>query len=161
MDKDFLQSLVGQGLSQRQIASHLETSHTNVRYWLRRYSLKTCSIRVFETHKCSCGEIDPEKFYGNKKNVSGKCHNQDVIERGRIKKQRAREYLGGCCSHCGFDEHSVALDIHHLDPSQKDLNFRSMRGWGWARIEKELQFCVLLCKNCHAAVHSGDIVLTE
>jgi predicted HNH restriction endonuclease len=30
-----------------------------------------------------------------------------------------------------------------------------MRGWSWEHITKELEKCVLLCKNCHAAVHAG------
>ena len=34
-------------------------------------------------HKCACGEIDPNKFYGRKRKVCGKCHNQYTIKVGK------------------------------------------------------------------------------
>jgi hypothetical protein len=49
----------------------------------------------------------------------------------------------------------VALDIHHVDPKKKDPDFKRMRGWAWDRIKNELDKCMLLCKNCHAAHHAG------
>ena len=155
MDKNKLQACVAQGLSTRQIAKAFNSSPTNVRYWLKKYDLATVPVRA---HLCGiCGQRDPNKFYGHKKYVCGECHNRYTLQRGQKLKQRARDWLGGRCVHCGYDTYQVALDIHHLDPALKDPNFASMRGWNWKRIESELKNCILLCRNCHAAQHSGLI----
>ncbi len=101
-----------------------------------------------------CGETDSSKFYGHKKTVCGKCHNEYTKNKGHENRKFALELLGGKCKACGFDKYPCSLDIHHLDPEQKDINFGSMRGWSKERIEKELDKCILLCKNCHSAYHS-------
>jgi len=41
MDKTMLESLVNEGKSLNQISSDLKISQTNVRYWLKKYNLKT------------------------------------------------------------------------------------------------------------------------
>ena len=102
-----------------------------------------------------CGETDPKKFYGKKRRVCGKCHSFYTTERGRGKKVFACQQLGGKCVICGFDKYIVSLDVHHLNPAKKDKNFKSMRGWSKERILKEIVDCVLMCRNCHAAVHAG------
>lgn len=155
MNKDKLQECVAQGMSTRQIAKAFACSATNVRYWLDKHGLVTVPVR--EYHCGNCGQSDPSKFYGNKKYVCGECHNRYTLERGQRLKQKSRDWLGGRCVHCGYDTYQVALDIHHLDPALKDPNFASMRSWSWERIEAELKHCILLCRNCHAALHAGFI----
>ena len=162
---DELKPLVDKGLSIRQIAQRLNSSYTNVRYWLRVHNLKTnCRPNRYDRNlshvrKCACGESDPSKFYGNKFWVCAKCWNTSAIQRSKEKIAWARKKLGGKCSVCGFDKYSCSLDIHHLNPAEKDTAFRSMRFWSLSRIEKEIEKCVLLCKNCHAAHHAGEIFL--
>lgn len=102
-----------------------------------------------------CGENNPDKFYGHKKSYCGDCHNKYTRQQGQIKREYALSKLGGKCLHCGYDRHSCALDIHHLDPSQKDEKFHGMRGWSIERIDREIAGCILLCKNCHAIEHFG------
>lgn len=153
MDITALTDLVSENKSTRQIAGLLNTSQTNVRYWLRKCGLKTDYKRAPVCGKC--GERDPDKFYGNKVKVCGPCHNKDVAAKGRFKRAKVVKYLGGCCSACGYDKYECSLDTHHIDSSTKDPNFSSMRGWSWERIRKELDHCVLLCRNCHQALHCG------
>lgn len=108
------------------------------------------------THKCSfCGETDKTKFYGHKKHTCGPCHNQYTIKRGQEVKLYVLTQLGNCCSLCGYSKCMDALDIHHTDPTKKDKNFRSFKGWGKERIDREIEFCTLLCANCHREVHAG------
>ncbi len=38
--------------------------------------------------KCKCGETDPSKFYGNKKQVCAKCHHKWVHQAGKEKRKR-------------------------------------------------------------------------
>ena len=162
MDKNLLQNYVSLNYSTRKIAQLENKSQTTIRHWLKKYELKT-NLNTFEfnEYKCKCGETNPEKFYGHKKSVCADCHNDYVMNSGKNKKQSARKHLGGCCKICGFDKYPCSLDIHHLDPTVKDKNFKFMRGWSWERILQEIETCVLLCKNCHAALHAGLVNLPE
>ena len=161
IERAALTILIEQKLSTREIGEKLNRGQTSVRYWLKVYDLKTFpEYKKIQTESklcSSCGETDPNSFYGNKRSFCGNCHNQYTIKAGQEKKRKAREYLGGVCVHCGFYKYQSALDIHHLDPSVKDTRFHQMRGWSWERIERELQDCVLLCKNCHGAYHAGEL----
>ena len=110
--------------------------------------------------KCSkCGETDPKNFYGNKKSTCSKCHNKDVVEKGKRNREFALSILGNKCASCGFDKYKCSLDIHHLDPKTKDKTFDSMRSWSLDRVKKEIQNCILLCRNCHQAYHSGHEIV--
>ena len=105
--------------------------------------------------KCShCGETNPDKFYGHKRHVCAACHNRYTIAKGQEKKRMAVEYLGGKCSTCGYEKCLEALDFHHTDFKTKDTQFSQKRGWAWERLRKELDKCVLLCRNCHAEHHA-------
>lgn len=165
MDHSRLERHVADGWSVRQIAAAESTSYTNVRYWLRRHGLKTvgtASRRGKITNRprqCACGETDPSKFYGNKSSVCAACHNGYTIARGQIAKEKMLAHMGGRCAVCGFNAYNSALQIHHTDPKEKDIGFRHWRGWAWSKIVDELRKCVLLCANCHAGVHSGDVDL--
>lgn len=75
-----------------------------------------------------------------------------VSDRRRKVKQRAIEYLGGVCSRCGYGKCPAALEFHHVDPAEKDVNIAAMHRT-WESIKKELDRCVLLCSNCHREVH--------
>ena len=136
-----LQSLVSKGLSIRGIAKEMHSDYTTTRYWLKKNGLKTKKKPV--VYRCSCGETRAKKFYGHKRSICGKCSNE------------YNEALGGKCILCGYDKFPCSLDAHHKDPSKKDPNFSNARYWSWERIEKELEGCCLLCRNCHAAVHAG------
>lgn len=122
---------------------------------------KYIKIREAKPRKCyNCGETDESKFYGHKRRICGKCQNQYVIEQCRKKKLYVLDLLGGKCVSCGFDKYLPSLDVHHTEPSKKDKNFRKHKGWNIERIKKEMENCVLLCRNCHAAFHAGLIVDT-
>jgi len=66
------------------------------------------------------------------------------------------EAFGGCCGICGYNRFKNALDIHHLDPRLKEVEF-SRSILSWEKTVKELRKCVLLCSNCHREVHGGII----
>jgi hypothetical protein len=163
MERARLEPLVLKGLSLRAIAKLLDTSTTNVRYWVRKYDLELKQkpfgsgyVPPQAAYLCSgCGETEPSKFYGHKRKVCGSCHNAYNIKQGQEKRLRAVRELGGRCFGCGFDRYTCSLDIHHKNPRAKDPNFRSLRGWSWEHISAELQKCILVCKNCHAAIHAG------
>lgn len=74
--------------------------------------------------------------------------------RKRIK-QWALEYKGGQCQRCGYNKCSQALDLHHLNPNEKDfsLSDRNIK-LDWEVIKKELDKCILICANCHREIHA-------
>lgn len=161
MDKTELEKCISAGNTQRVIAKKFAVSQSTVRFWLRKYGLKTRrgphNKREPGSRKCKCGETDPKKFYGNKSNICSKCHNGYVSKVGSQKVSRIREILGGSCAVCGFSKYQCALDFHHLKPGEKIDSLRGMRGWSWEKILNEIKNGVLLCKNCHAAIHSGEL----
>lgn len=164
--KEELNLLIDDGLTQRQIAKSLGKSQTAVRHWLKKYGIRTkLGARgrhpkaYVKQRRCACGEASPDKFYGNKATICGKCHNKAVHKNGREKRQRAVDYLGGKCAICGWQEWTSGFDIHHVNPEEKDSAFHTMRYWSWERLEHELKKCILLCKCCHAGIHSGDLEL--
>jgi len=159
MERELLESLINQGLSTRDIANLLRIPPTSVRRRLRKHNLKTqYMISGFprSVYKCGrCGENDPNKFYGHQRKVCAACHSAYTLRLGQDKRLRAIKEAGGRCQVCGFDLYTCSLDFHHLDATVKDPKFHSLRGWSWERIMEEIQKCVLLCKNYHAAVHAG------
>ncbi len=107
-------------------------------------------------YKCACGETDSSKFYGNKHTVCGKCHSAYTHKLNKENREFIRKTLGNVCSRCGFDGPTCCYDIHHLDPTQKDPEFLSIRNWSRKRILPELLKCQLLCRNCHAIIHYAN-----
>jgi hypothetical protein len=70
---------------------------------------------------------------------------------------RVGGYFGDTCQICG--EHSTdyeMFDVHHVDPSAKDVNVSKMRYSDWyTQVVPELVKCVYLCSNCHRRLHHG------
>ena len=161
---DDLKKMVDSKLSIRLISIKEKCAEATVIYWLRKYGLKTDSINTRNKGKCKeykgkCGEIDPLKFYGHKKQICAKCHNEYNNRVGSEKRRKAISSLGGECKICGYNKYYGSIDLHHIDPSKKDSQFKNLYGWSWERIEKEIKNCVLLCKNCHGEVHAGIVKL--
>ncbi len=154
LDEARLRDLVAQGHSAAQIAGEIGGSQTAVRRALKKFGLETTSQPSFLCLKC--GATDPAKFV-NHKHTCRECHAALIAKKRGDARSKALIHLGEKCSHCDYDEFEVALDVHQKDPTIKDPNFAAMRGWNWDEVEKELRGCVLLCKNCHAAIHAGLI----
>lgn len=155
MTEDELKQAISDGLSQHGMAKRFETSQTNIRYWLHKYGLRS-SRSKWEKHPyfCrKCGEIEPERFYGNKKSTCRKCTDKNIVRIGVDKKRKIVELMGGACVRCGYHKYDGALQMHHVDPSVKDREWTQLRNAGWERILEEIAKCVLLCANCHCEMH--------
>jgi 5-methylcytosine-specific restriction endonuclease McrA len=78
-----------------------------------------------------------------------------VQKRRKKVREMALEFLGGCCARCGYDRCIDALEVHHLESSEKDFGI-SAKGYtrSWKRIRAELEKCELLCANCHRETHA-------
>lgn len=115
-----------------------------------------------KTRACwCCQEIKPfSDFYKDKRRKDGinslckKCHNQMTVKRGQEIKQRAIDYKGGKCIHCGYRQCNAALHFHHREDETKELKI-SGNIKNWEKLKVELDKCDLVCSNCHAEIHYG------
>jgi len=87
----------------------------------------------------------------------------DYVKKRRVKhvmdwRKRAKlklvEYKGGKCVKCGYSKCVEALIFHHVNPEEKDFNI-SGKSFGYARLQKEVDKCILVCSNCHHEIHAG------
>lgn len=72
-------------------------------------------------------------------------------------KERTVYVMGGKCQCCGYDKCIQALELHHLDPSQKDFSFNENPNRSWSSTRAEIKKCILVCANCHREIHAGLI----
>lgn len=152
IEKAHLKGLVAEGLTQPQIAKRCSCSRNAIRYWLKKYGLKT-QVPDPLIHKCTCGETDPTKFYGRCKTRCKACQNIENVKRVRTYKEEAICTLGGKCVRCGYDKCIAAFDFHHKDLTEKDPDFAKMKNWSFERKKSEVEKCELLCANCHREEH--------
>ena len=64
------------------------------------------------------------------------------------------------CKVCG-ESCDIVLDFHHLDPKVKTNNISRLIATNASAsiVLAEIAKCVVLCRNCHAKVHAGLIIL--
>ncbi len=113
-----------------------------------------------------CSRCQEEKllteFYSrgkNRKDVNTfckKCFNTYCVERWVKKKLEAIEYKGGKCEDCSGVFPYPVFEFHHLDPTEKDVNWTKLRLRSKDKREAELDKCALLCANCHRLRHHNE-----
>ena len=85
-----------------------------------------------------------------------------VSKRRRKVKQLSIAYKGGKCQICGYKKYQGALDLHHLDAKTKEFGIGD-KGYtrSWAKVQAELDKCILVCANCHREVHAGIVTVPK
>ena len=134
----------------------------------RKYCLECSPFGKHNTKKITkqycctrCGDTNPEHFTKGRYTECKKCrslYNKKVL---RNNKKYIISYLGGKCICCGYHKFDCALDVHHLDLTKKNKKISAHAKWNWEKLKAELENCVLLCSNCHRAVHAGLINIEE
>ena len=169
IDEQLLRELVVQRHTVRRLAAKLGVSVSTVRYWLRRYGLKTKPSEradvmraaraagtrelqlVCATHGETTFILEGRDYYR-----CARCRAARVAGRRRKIKRQLVQEAGGRCVICGYDKAIGALHFHHVDPSQKAF---TLSGNGATRsihrARTEAAKCVVLCANCHAEVEAG------
>lgn len=84
-----------------------------------------------------------------------KCHNKYCSTRWISLKKKAIDYKGGKCERCGYDKFYGALEFHHLNPNDKEYDWKTLRLHSWDTILNELNKCICVCSNCHKEIHSN------
>jgi hypothetical protein len=102
---------------------------------------KTCEV---------AGEIN---FYKTQKWYCKTCWNKKTAQAGKDKVSHLKSEYGGKCVKCGYDKCVDALEFHHVDPTVKEFHLGEARGRNIKTLKKELEKCILVCRNCHTEIH--------
>ncbi len=149
-----------ENIPNRFVIDGIERNFRNRKYCLSCSPFKTnnrqkleLNTPIFEGTKRICTNCLKNFVYYRHKamNISLCSACVSKIRRRNIK-LKAVEYKGGKCQKCGYNKCVGALDFHHLDPREKDFTISGNSG-KWENLKKELDKCVLLCKNCHVELH--------
>ncbi|MBP7966673.1 hypothetical protein KAZ66_00170 [Candidatus Woesebacteria bacterium] len=78
-------------------------------------------------------------------------------------KQKVIIAMGNSCQVCNYNKCNDALELHHLDPSEKEFGLGAIMAHPvrWDKIVDEIKKCILLCSNCHREVHKGITIIPE
>lgn len=173
MEKEFLLEYINEDMSLNDISLKTNKSKTTIRYWLKKYNLKTNHksfkeigvIDYGEQKYCpKCDKDKPiEDFYNRRGKTNGSvycksCTKEQTILRQRKLKQLAIDYKGGKCEKCGYNKCNSALEFHHINPKEKDFSISKLKRYSFSnKIKKELDKCMLLCANCHREIHNENL----
>lgn len=88
--------------------------------------------------------------------VAYRVRDKNRLEAARIFVWEYKKRPDVFCVDCG-ESRWQCLDFHHTDPSQKIKNISGMviSRYSVETIQKEIDKCEVLCKNCHAIHHNG------
>ena len=124
-------------------------------YYIRLYRIdkKQCVV-------CGNPAIPIKNPNGTYQMLCKKHYEQNLYANTNKKRKRKNDavlYKGGKCNRCGYNKSNAALDFHHVDRTQKDKNWLSLRLKPLEQLKNELDKCELLCKNCHAVVDKEGV----
>lgn len=111
--------------------------------------------------KCAnCSIMKEETEFYRKDKTTGRlgswCKNCTLsLQKKRWKDRKVKivELLGGQCERCGYDKNYAALDLHHINPDDKEYLLRDVIRRPWNVVIAEIRKCELICKNCHSEHH--------
>ena len=83
-----------------------------------------------------------------------------VAKRRQAIRQRLVAYKGRQCMLCGYRKCAEALDLHHVDASQKEFGISSGGlTRAWSKVLAESDKCIPVCANCHREIHAGIVIV--
>jgi hypothetical protein len=112
-------------------------------------------VAVMET-TATCDICERVFLYDRKKRTTKSTCYTCLINRHRFtKKWWCVQTRGGQCQLCAYRKALRSLDFHHVDDAGKEFGFGGNHNAPWEAVLKELQKCVLVCKNCHGEIHEA------
>ena len=123
--------------------------------------MKTSKIKFCKIHGNSKHELN--KIVGNKKYYKCRiCKNSRKSDIRKNNKYQLVEYMGKKCQICKYSKCLSALEIHHIVPKEKTLEFSKISRDNKLqdyRNEIDNTPCILVCANCHREIHEGMILI--
>ena len=88
---------------------------------------------------------------------SGAEKTRDARARKRLIINEIKLQLG--CYVCGYTRCAQALNFHHRDPNLKSFEIGTAVGRNipMEQILEEMQFCEVICANCHMELHHMEV----
>ena len=171
MDIEKLKQYLAEGKSTNEIAPLMGLkSGSTVRFWMKKHGLTSnagkggCKVvhAVINKQKVCliCKESKPVEEFSTRKNrntaLSSYCKNcqaKDTYKRYEDIKSQLISLKGGKCALC-YQTYPVAVySFHHTGKEHKDFNLADRRHSSLTTVLKELEKCILVCRNCHAEIH--------
>lgn len=104
-----------------------------------------CRDCTKEINKDTYARLPQRREKIRERNTEHRLHTQRLVTR----------YKRMCkCAICKESE-PIALDLHHVDPTEKDAEVGKLLTGSMRRLRNEIRKCVVLCANCHRKVHAG------
>lgn len=101
----------------------------------------------------TCGIEGEKYFYKTQKWYCKSCWNKRTAQTQKDKVKQIKTDYGGKCVKCGYNKCLDALEFHHIDPTEKEFHLGDKRGFSIDKLKKELDKCILVCRNCHTEIH--------
>lgn len=132
IERERLRALVDEGLTIAELAEVLGFGRASVRYWLRKYGLRTRAAeqanataagrsdghltltRTCPRHGETEFVIEGRGYYRCKQ-----CRSDQIVRHRRRVKEVLVAEAGGRCALCGYQRYLGALEFHHRDPAMK------------------------------------------
>lgn len=109
-------------------------------------------------------ELTKANFYSNgydkngKQVLKSKCKKcLDDHHKNRMKDIILNHFGKYECTSCGYNKCIRAIEFHHMDTTEKEVEVSQMNSYSKERIVSELEKCLMLCANCHREIHEGLI----
>jgi len=109
---------------------------------------KTHGLTEFKRHSNGSGRPDTYRCR--------LCWRETRNKKRNDRKSQIIEEMGGKCVICGYNKNIAAIDFHHIDPTTKVCEVSNLMLGSIAKTRKEIEKCVLVCKNCHAEIENTD-----
>lgn len=79
------------------------------------------------------------------------------MNKRNLNRQLILNAFGNECMICGYNKCSAALEFHHRNPKQKELEISKFAGNNKLNYKqvRELEKCILICCRCHREAHMG------
>jgi hypothetical protein len=112
-----------------------------------------------------CGKMLPRSnFSPNITRYVCRAHST-IYDRWRADQLKLKviTHMGGKCHLCGYNKCPAALDLHHPDPTIKEMGWDKLRKHSLIFILKHIkeQNMVLICSNCHRQEHYTQASLPQ
>jgi len=139
----FLPIIIASGLA-------LLENYSPLAQLVERVAVRARVIRASKKKEVTLAKQDTRRYSDRRHYLIAAVH-----KRRKKIRQMAVEYKGGRCQKCGYNSCIEALEFHHSNSFSKDFSI-SEKGYtrSWAKVQEELDKCILLCANCHRETHA-------
>lgn len=108
-----------------------------------------------KSRQSRCKECTREATNKHYQNNKGAYFENVSVNKERIKVWYKNFKSTLSCTMCP-EKRTPCLDFHHVDGNEKEaaISRAVHTAWSIEKIKKEIEKCIVVCKNCHAMIHA-------